>query len=124
LIAFTLSTEYHARLTEFDRNLRGLDDAMTFAHAQYEQYTRARQAATHSFVGYAKDIKLLRVQVREAVDRIGMLMARQGHLLEVVAIDALVARRARLENFSDKARFALADSYDRAAQHQAKTAVP
>jgi hypothetical protein len=48
-------------------------------------------------------------------------MARQGRLLEIVAIDELTARRSRLENYRDKARFALADSYDRATQAQAQT---
>jgi hypothetical protein len=47
-------------------------------------------------------------------------MARQGHLLELVAIDQLMARRDHLENYGDKARFALADSYDRATQSQAR----
>jgi hypothetical protein len=47
-------------------------------------------------------------------------MARQGYLLEVVAIDELIARREHLENYGDKARFALADSYDRATQAQAR----
>ena len=41
-------------------------------------------------------------------------------MLEVVAIDELVARRGRLEGYRDKARFALADSYDRATQAQAE----
>ena len=53
----------------------------------------------------------------EEVDR---LMARQGHVLERVAIEELIARRGRLENYRDKARFALADSYDRATQAQAR----
>ena len=56
-----------------------------------------------------------------AIDKVDLLMARQGRLLEVVAIDELIARRQRLENYGDKARFALADSYDRATQAQART---
>jgi hypothetical protein len=43
--------------------------------------------------------------------------------MEVVAIDELVARRRRLENYQDQARFALADSYDRASQAQARRAL-
>lgn len=62
----------------------------------------------------------LRAEVRASIEQVDLLMARQGHLLEVVAIDELVARRARLESYRDKARFALADSYDRATQTQAK----
>lgn len=120
-IRFTLETEYHQRLTVFDRNLRALDDAMTVVQAQYDQYVRARQAATHSYVGYERPIRRLRADVQQAVSEIGLLMARQGQLLEILAIDQLMARRSRLEIYGDKARFALADSYDRATQSQAKT---
>ncbi|MDH3532020.1 MAG: tetratricopeptide repeat protein [Gammaproteobacteria bacterium] len=120
LLTWTLETEYHARLTTFDRNLRALDDAMAIVQRQYDQYVRGRQAATHSYVGYEVPIKQLRAKVRNAVETIDRLMARQGHLLEFVAVEELIARRSRLENFGDKARFALADSYDRATQAQAK----
>jgi len=119
LLVWTLETEYHERFTEFDRNLRGLDAAMATAQAQYDQYVRSRQAATHSYVGYEKPIRRLRAQVGESIEGVDLLMARQGHLLETVAIEELVARRGRLENYRDKARFALADSYDRATQSQA-----
>lgn len=118
-LIWTLETQYHARLTEFDKNLRGLDEAMAVAQTQYDQYVRARQAATHSYVGYKKPINVLRAKVANASQEIERLMARQGHLLELVAIEELVARRGRLERYGDKARFALADSYDRATQTQA-----
>lgn len=120
MLTWTLETEYHERLTRFDENLRGLDAAMAIGQEQYDQFVRSRQAATHSYVGYEKPIKRLRTQVRTAVDQVDLLMARQGRLLEVVAIEELIARRGRLENYGDKARFALADSYDRATQAQAR----
>ena len=119
-LTWTLETEYHARLTEFDRNLRSLDDAMAVAQAEYDQFVRSRQAASHSYVGYETPIKRLRTKARESVSKVELLMARQGRLLEVVAIEELMARRSHLENYGDKARFALADSYDRATQAQAK----
>ena len=120
MLTWTLETKYHERLTEFDQNLRGLDEAMDFAQAQYDQYVRVRQAATHSYVGYEEPISRLRTHVRNAVEKVEILMARQGYLLEVVAIEELIARRDRLERYGDKARFALADSYDRATQAQAR----
>ncbi len=119
-LTWTLETEYHERLTRFDENLRGLDAAMVVAQQQYDQYVRARQAATHSYVGYDKPISRLRAKVANATRKVELLMARQGHLLEVVAVEELVARRGRLESYRDKARFALADSYDRATQAQAR----
>jgi len=119
LIRFTLETEFHARLTEFDRNLKQLDEAMAVVDEQYEHYVRSRQAATHSYVGYDDPMNRLRAEVSRSKDTVERLMTRQGQLLEIVAIDELMARRSRLEIYGDKARFALADSYDRASQSQA-----
>jgi len=124
LLSWTLETQYHERLTRFDQNLRGLDTAMAVLQQQYEQYVRARQAATHSYMGYETPISRLQARAREAVQQIDLLMARQGRVLEVVAINELTARRGRLENYRDKARFALADSYDRATQAQARSDEP
>ncbi|MDH3546911.1 MAG: tetratricopeptide repeat protein, partial [Gammaproteobacteria bacterium] len=93
MLGWTLETEYHERLTRFDKNLRGLDEAMVVAQQQYDQYVRARQAATHSYVGYEQPIRWLRTHVGESIDKVDRLMARQGHLLEVVAIEELIARR-------------------------------
>jgi len=119
-VIWSIETEYHERFTEFDRNLRSLGEAMQVAQSEYDEYVRSRQAATHSFEGYDRPIVRLRADVKRAVERIDRLMARQGHLLETVAIDELIARRDHLENYGDKARFALADSYDRATQSQAR----
>jgi predicted negative regulator of RcsB-dependent stress response len=119
ILNYTLRTEYHARLTEFDRNVRSLDEAMAMVQAEYDEYVRNRQAVTHSYVGYDKPMRRLRADVEKSVEKIDQLMARQGHLLEVLAIEQLAARRDHLENYGDKARFALADSYDRATQAQA-----
>ena len=121
ILVWRLETEYHERLSEFDRNLRNLDEAMALAQTQYDEYVRVRQASTHSYVGYEKPISRLRVHAANAVQKIDLLMARQGRVLEKVALDELTARRGRLESFGDKARFALADSYDRATQAQAMT---
>ena len=119
ILGYTLWTGYHERLSEFDRNLRSLDQAMTMAQEEYDEYVRNRQAATLSYVGYDKPMRRLRADVDVSVEKIDKLLARQGHLLEVLTIEELVARRNHLENYGDKARFALADSYDRATQAQA-----
>jgi len=124
VLSFTLRTEYHERLTEFDKNVRSLDQAMAMVQDEYDEYVRNRQAATHSFVGYDKPMRRLRADVEQSVEKIDQLMARQGHLLEVLAVEQLVARRDHLENYGDKARFALADSYDRATQAQARMVEP
>ncbi|NIS91072.1 MAG: hypothetical protein GTN98_13505, partial [Woeseiaceae bacterium] len=73
VLIFRLETEYHERFTEFDSNLRDLDEAMTTAEAQYDQYVRVRQAATHSYDGYEKPINRLRVHSNNAIQKIDQL---------------------------------------------------
>jgi hypothetical protein len=55
-----------------------------------------------------------------AQERLGVLMLAQGQVLESVAIAELEVRRERLEAYQNQARFAFADSYDRAAKAQAQ----
>ncbi len=115
VISFTLRTEYHDRLDVFARHLKNLGDAIEVLRVQHVEFVRARQAAVHSYEGYETPLGRLRTRVAEALGTVNLLMARQGRALELVAIDELVARRERLEAYEDQARFALADSYDRAS---------
>ncbi len=119
-LTWTLETQYHDRLTEFDLHLRELQGAIDVMTEQYDRFVRTRQAAVHSFEGYQVPIRRLRTRVERAQSRIGLLMARQGHMLELVAVDELLARRERLNNYRDQARYALADSYDRATASAAE----
>ncbi|MBN1238092.1 MAG: tetratricopeptide repeat protein [Gammaproteobacteria bacterium] len=120
VLTFTLRTEYHERLTVFDEHLRSLQQAIDLMTERYESFVRVRQAAVHSFEGYEVPIRRLRTRVRDSLATVGLLMARQGHALEVVAINELNARRERLDNYRDQARYALADSYDRATKARAE----
>ena len=119
VLTFTLRTEYHERLDVFARHLRELGEAIEVLSAQHVEFVRARQAAVHSYEGYDTPIGRLRTRVAEALGEVNLLMARQGRVLELVAIDELVARRERLETYRDQARYALADSYDRATEARA-----
>jgi Tfp pilus assembly protein PilF len=118
-ITYTLRIEYHERLDVFARHLSDLRDAIKVLQAQHMEFVRSRQAAVHSYEGYDTPISRLRTRVGEALAQVNLLMARQGRVLELVAIDELVARRDRLETYRDQARYALADSYDRATEARA-----
>jgi 3-phenylpropionate/cinnamic acid dioxygenase small subunit len=120
VLTWGLQTQYHQRLTDAHQHLRELNDDVVTMTARYDAYVRARQAAMHSYVGYQAPIVDLRVRVGSAHERLDVLMARQGHMLENVAIRELTVRRARLETYQNQARFAFADSYDRAVKAQAQ----
>jgi hypothetical protein len=62
------------------------------------------------------------MRVSESMARLERLMGRQGHLLERVAVRELETRRDRLQAYQSQARYAFADSYDRAAKAQGETA--
>jgi hypothetical protein len=115
-LAWTLATNYHARLTAYYEHLQELATEIEVMTAQYESFVRARQAAVHSYEGFDVPIGRLSTRVGTSLSAVELLMARQGNLLELVAVDELIARRERLNFYRDQARFALADSYDRAMQ--------
>ena len=119
VLTWQLNTQYHERLTEAYEHLEQLKADIARMTAQYEAFVRTRQAAMHSYVGYNDAIKRLRRRVSEALQQVTMVMARQGRVLEMVAINELGIRRDRLESYESQARYAVADSYDRATRAQA-----
>jgi len=120
VLTWGLETNYHERLTDAHQHLRELNQDVETLTGQYDAFVRTRQAAVHSYVGYEIPITGLRMRVKTALEKLGLLMARQGHMLETVAIAELSQRRERLEAYQNQARFAFADSYDRAAKAQAR----
>jgi len=120
LLTWNLETQYHERLTNAHKRLRELNRDVDMMKAQYDAFVRARQAATHSYTGYDRRIEGMRDRIGEALETLGVLMARQGEMLETVASRELGLRRERLEVQINQARFAFADSYDRAAKAQAE----
>jgi chromosome segregation ATPase len=125
-ITWKIHTEYHDRFTEATQNLRELDQHIDKLNEIYRSFVRTRQAATQSYKGYAQPIQRLRIKIGQARERIELVKARQGHMIETMAINELELRRRRLEEFQIKARFAMAESYDhatRAQQEQLKEAV-
>ncbi len=116
---WNIHTEYDERLTQAFQNLYALDKDIARLKEIYGSFVRTRQAATQSYQGYDEQIRRLRIKTRNALTKVDTLMARQGHMLEVMAVNQLVQRRQKLEESQVKARFAMAESYDRATQSQA-----
>lgn len=120
VLGWDIQTGYDKRLTEAHKNLRDLNHAINLLNKQYTSFVRTRQAATQSYEGYGELIHSLRIRISEARETVTTLMARQGHMLEVMAVNELSSRQERLQEFQVKARFAMADSYDRAVRNQGK----
>jgi predicted nucleic acid-binding Zn-ribbon protein len=121
VLDWTIYTEYDQRLTAAHKNLRDLNHVIDLLRRQYTSFVRTRQAATQSYEGYGEVIRRQRLRIQAAREKVQVLMARQGQMIEAMAVNELNKRRDRLEEFQVKARFAMADSYDRASKAQRKT---
>lgn len=121
-LQWNIHTEYDERLTQAFQNLYALDKDIARLKEIYGSFVRTRQAATQSYEGYDEQIRRLRIKTRNAMGTVETLMARQGHMLEVMAVNQLVKRRQVLEESQVKARFAMAESYDRATMTQTPSA--
>lgn len=119
VLTWQLRTGYHERLTAAFEHMEALAGDVAQMTARYDSFVRARQAATHSYLGYGDSLAVLRRRVGEALQKIRVVQARQGRVLELVAINELGLRRDRLQAYQAKARYAVADSYDRATRAQA-----
>ena len=127
VIDWNIKTQYQERFTSATEHLQELDKYIEKLLEDYNSFVRTRQAASQSYKGYNKQIQQLRVKIDNSLDKIKVLMARQGHMIEVMAINELELRRQRLEEYQVKARFAMAESYDRASkamQEQKKESYP
>lgn len=118
LLHWNIHTTYNERLTQAYKNLHALDAEVAALDTVHRSFVRERQAATQAYKGYDKPLASLRRRVQEARTRVSTLMARQGSILEAMAVQEFEQRRARLEEYQVQARFALAESYDRANKSQ------
>jgi len=116
LLRFNIYTEYDRRFTEAHKHLLDLNNEIDRLKKEYTSFVRTRQAATQSYEGYDERIRAMRSRITAAGEKVGELMRRQGEMLEVMAINELVSRHERLTEYQTKARFAMADSYDRATR--------
>ena len=123
VLRWSIHTEYESRFTETYKHLHDLNREVDLLKRQYAAFVRTRQAATQSYEGYDDVIRRQRSLIGKAREEVGELMARQGQMLETMAVDELAARRERLAEFRSKARFAIADSYDRATRAQTRESV-
>ena len=118
IVKWQVHSEYDQRLTDAYNNLISLDEIIKQLNVTYNSFIRTRQAATQSYEGYTIPIRQLRTRLFTAQRTLKGVMAKQGRLLETMAINELDRRRKRLEEYQIKARFALAESYDRATKAQ------
>ena len=118
VLNWQIRTTYDKRLTDAYKHLHQLDADVEKLKNIYRSFVRSRQAATQGYKGYDDQLRTLGNRIRDSKEKVETLIARQGHMLDVMAVNELDQRRLRLEEFQVQARFALSESYDRASKKQ------
>lgn len=121
-LSWQLDTDYDRRLAEAHKNLGELDRALKKLQEQHQKVVRFKREAYQSYEGYEIPFQRLRTRLQATRTRIEGVMAQQAAYLEKVAVKELDRRRRKLADYRVKARFALAESYDRATKKQASEA--
>ena len=116
MLVWNLYADYDWRFAGVCAHLRELDQELDMLKQQHADLASTYQTARESFQGYVDVLSRLRQGIEAARKRVRTLTARQGHELEIMAVNELTRQRDRLEAFRVKARYALADSYDRAGK--------
>ncbi len=114
ILLWEVRSDFNQRLTDAYNHLHKLDGIIKILKLRYYSFIRTRQAATQSYKGYRIPIQQFRTRILAVQKKLNQIMAQQGHVIEQMASTELDKRRKQLEDYQIKARFALAESYDRA----------
>ena len=120
VLIWQVNEAYDERLTNAYKQMQTLDVYIKKLNTAYQSFVRTRQAATQSYEGYDIPIRQFKTRIQALQLKVDGILARQGRLIEAMAVNELERRRNQLEEYQIKARFALAESYDRATKKQQK----
>ena len=99
------------------KNYLDLDD-LSKRLASWDVNNLKAISVSQNHQAYDAQIRQLKNRAYDAKQKVEALMARQGQILEMMAINELNRRRKHLQDYQAHARFALADSYERASRTQ------
>ena len=122
VLSWQVNADYNQRLADAHKHLQQLNAELDALRVQYQKVARLKREAYQSYQGYEIPLRRLTTRVQNTLTQITATMLQQAAYLEKRTIQALDRRRRKLADYRVKARFALAESYDRAINKQADDA--
>jgi predicted negative regulator of RcsB-dependent stress response len=119
ILDYRIAAAYDTRLSTTFVHLRELEQSLKQAGDSRRNLARERAEAALSYQGYDKVLQDLQQRLQYLKTKLDGLIAYQGQYMERAAITELEWRKSRLKRYRTKARFALAESYDRASREAA-----
>ncbi|MCG6976407.1 MAG: hypothetical protein LJE56_08390 [Acidiferrobacterales bacterium] len=118
LLYWQVNTQYETRLSQAHQHLRQLDETIAMTRKTQAELARGKSEAALSYQGYDRALTDLKQRLDFLKIKIDGLKAYQGQYMERRAIGELRRRKDRLRRYRTKARFAMAESYDKALQNE------
>ena len=113
-----ITASYDDRLNEAKKRAHQIDDDIGKLRDIYSSFEISRQAAIKSYKGYDNQIRQIKSRIQNARERVNTLKAKQGHIIEAMAVNELEQRKKAIEGYQTLARFSLSESYDLASKKQ------
>jgi hypothetical protein len=113
-LAWQLGEEMPQRLWQTKKNWKRLTDELAQAHEHQTQLVRAQQEEPQRFDQFATRIAELQRRILALEPRVEQLIAEQRQAVQELAVAELEQQKEDLVAFSNQARFAYAQIYDRA----------
>ncbi len=112
--SWQLAQEMPVRLWEASKDLQRLNDELQRARSLDAELARAQRDEPAHLAGFAQRIELLRARIKALQPRVDALLRAQGQAVQELAVAALLEQKEQLVNYTNQARFAVAQIYDRA----------
>lgn len=109
---------YEARLEQAYQLLNALENDLKNMQNTHAIVVNDKREAYQSFVGYEIQLRRLQTKLNSLLANANSLLRQQGRFINKAAIIELDTRRKKLSDYQTRARFALAESYDKATQKQ------
>jgi hypothetical protein len=115
VLYWDLDQDYPARIERQRGELQALDQALAEANERWLRVQQARGDAPAATGGFAARIDALQRRMGALREKLAAASAAQSDLLAGIAVGELDAQKQRIAEYEVQARFALAATYDRAA---------
>ncbi|MGI9301615.1 MAG: hypothetical protein ACR2RB_02755 [Gammaproteobacteria bacterium] len=115
VLAWRLNDQYPQRLWDTRKQLKQLVDAVDETRERRESLRRAIADAPTGFEGFDQRLLAQRAEIERLQPGVEVVLHKQGEYLHRLALAELERRKGLLESYRVQARFALSQTYDRAA---------
>jgi hypothetical protein len=114
-LGWELAENFPARLWDAKKTLQQLNETLQQLHVRDTELDSAQATEPQRFDALAARISALRDRVSAIQPRIAELVILQQLAVQDLAVAELEQQRERLTSYSNQARFAIAEIYDRAS---------